>query len=381
MPAALFESLESRRLLAASAVLADGVLTVTGTEGRDVIEAYQIQKELLYRIFDSSQGGGGAVADGTSDYVRVGVNGEFLGDFDYALVKRLKVNALGGSDTVALDKLTPGTLHADTQFERTTLLGGLILPSTIEGSAGNDTLYGGGGADVLIGGSGDDVLIGGKGFDMVSGGAGRDKLYGNEGNDTLEGGAGNDGLSPGAGLDQVSGGTGTDTADYGYATTPVIIDLGNVDRTDAGRVPRFLPVGGAEVGLSPRPVFTYPLLPEGDSGAVDHDAIAADVENAIGGAGSDLIYGNDSDNYLMGGAGDDSIWGGQGADALYGEAGNDTLYGYDNPNNGFFSIFGQPVPGTDRLQGGGGHDAAVADRFDSVAKVSDLEVLQGIGPS
>ena len=380
MPAARFESLESRRLLAASAVLADGVLTVTGTEGRDVIELYQIRKQPLFTIFDRAAGGGSAVADAPSDFVRVGVSGEFLGDFDYALVKGLKVNALGGSDAVALDKLTPGTLHADTRFEQATLLGGLKLPSTVEGGAGNDTLYGGGGADVLVGGAGEDVLIGGKGSDLVSGGAGRDKLYGNEGNDTLEGGSGNDGLSPGAGGDVVSGGTGTDTADYGYATDAVIIDLGRVDRTGGGTVPEFIAVPG--VGLSGRAVLTYPLAPNGRDGGVDDDAIAADVENAIGGAGSDLIYGNDSDNVLVGGAGDDSIWGGQGLDALYGGAGSDVLYAFDNNSPGYFSVgVNRPQPGTDRVHGGGGRDRAIVDLFDSTEKIDSLELLRGTGPS
>lgn len=59
------------------------------------------------------------------------------------------------------------------------------------------------------------------------------------------------------------------------------------------------------------------------------------IENAIGGAGSDTILGNDVANYLRGGAGDDVIEGhggndrldgGTGADVMRGGAGNDTFY-------------------------------------------------------
>ena len=51
------------------------------------------------------------------------------------------------------------------------------------------------------------------------------------------------------------------------------------------------------------------------------------IENAVGGAGSDQITGNDQNNRLDGGAGDDTLNGGNGDDVLIGGAGNDTLDG------------------------------------------------------
>src|SRR4051794_23113812 len=52
-------------------------------------------------------------------------------------------------------------------------------------------------------------------------------------------------------------------------------------------------------------------------------------DNADGGAGNDIIYGNMADNTLRGGSGDDAISGGSGNDTLEGGTGHDALYGDD----------------------------------------------------
>lgn len=56
-------------------------------------------------------------------------------------------------------------------------------------------------------------------------------------------------------------------------------------------------------------------------------SIAANVtiENAIGGAGNDVLVGNGADNDLYGGAGNDVLFGGHGADRLWGGSGSDTF--------------------------------------------------------
>jgi hypothetical protein len=68
------------------------------------------------------------------------------------------------------------------------------------------------------------------------------------------------------------------------------------------------------------------------------------IENALGGAGNDLIVGNGAGNVIDGGAGNDMIDGGSGNDKLLGGAGNDKLAG---------------GAGNDRLEGGDGLDTAV----------------------
>lgn len=56
-------------------------------------------------------------------------------------------------------------------------------------------------------------------------------------------------------------------------------------------------------------------------------AFGAQIENARGGRGSDIISGNAGKNRLEGGDGDDSILGQDGNDVLFGGNGNDTLLG------------------------------------------------------
>ena len=64
------------------------------------------------------------------------------------------------------------------------------------------------------------------------------------------------------------------------------------------------------------------------------------IENAVGGAGSDQITGNDQNNRLDGGAGADTLNGGNGDDVLIGGAGNDTIDGgVGNDQVNFAGVF------------------------------------------
>ncbi len=58
-------------------------------------------------------------------------------------------------------------------------------------------------------------------------------------------------------------------------------------------------------------------------------ALGTVIENAIGGAGSDTIRGNEADNVLTGNGGDDALYGFGGNDTLVGGAGNDRIDGGD----------------------------------------------------
>ena len=95
----------------------------------------------------------------------------------------------------------------------------------------------------------------------------------------------------------------------------------------------------------------------------DNIAIAygVTIENAVGGAGDDVITGNSVDNNLVGGNGNDSISGGAGADTLKGNNGVDTLFG----GNGIDLLEGGN--GDDVLNGGAGNDRLLggngADKF------------------
>jgi serralysin len=83
-------------------------------------------------------------------------------------------------------------------------------------------------------------------------------------------------------------------------------------------------------------------------------AQGAQIENAVGGIGADVIHGNAGDNKLFGGAGADTIDGGSGgSNYLRGEDGNDSLVGGAD----FDDINGNR--GNDVARGGGGRDWVV----------------------
>ena len=94
-------------------------------------------------------------------------------------------------------------------------------------------------------------------------------------------------------------------------------------------------------------------------------AIGTNIEDAIGGYGSDSITGNDLNNSLNGGLGDDTIYGGAGDDTIYGSEGNSYLRG-DSGNDviqgslGFDDINGNM--GNDTCYGGDGNDWVVGGK-------------------
>jgi Ca2+-binding RTX toxin-like protein len=169
----MFETLENRRLLAAT--LSGGVLTVTGTEGNDIIE---VQKRS------------------ESGQLKLELNGT---ETRYALsdVQKIVIDGLGGDDFI----------------EYSGRRGGLNIPGVINGGAGNDTLQGGPANDTIDGGDGNDRIEGKGGNDVLSGGNGDDFIQGGAGDDSVNGGNGDDDVLGGKGHDRCKGGRGNDDFD------------------------------------------------------------------------------------------------------------------------------------------------------------------------
>lgn len=149
-----------------------------------------------------------------------------------------------------------------------------------------------------------DVLFGTAGNDRIQGLAGNDDLYGYDGNDTIEAGAGDDFIVPGAGSDTIDGGLGIDTLDYSSWSGPIRLSFSgySTDTKGFGKVEEY---GSGGVLLS-TDQFSY-------------------IENVVGTAFADLMYGGGGANSLWGGAGNDHINGGNGNDQLFGGAGNDLI--------------------------------------------------------
>jgi len=102
-------------------------------------------------------------------------------------------------------------------------------------------------------------------------------------------------------------------------------------------------------------------------GLIGNVAVAkgANIENAIGGSGSDVIIGNPLNNVLSGGAGVDTINGGAGADTINGGSGFNFLRGDEGADSiqggdGFDDANGNM--GNDTIHGGTGDDYSVGGK-------------------
>jgi Ca2+-binding RTX toxin-like protein len=301
------------------------------------------------------------------------------------------VDGEGGTDRVSYAAL-PGVPHPNLVIELTgggnadVSSGGVTTQmkgvEQIEGGPGNDTLIGSDAADLLAGGEGNDrlqglgaadTLDGGPGIDTVSyaeapgavavdlgtgsggtagaidalssfeaviGSAGTDTVTGTAaaesfdlgpGDDVVFAGAGNDGVLGGPGNDVMRGGPGADTLN-GEAGSDTVL----YDERSAGE-----------------PV-TVTLASVGDDGAPGENDSLLSIEAVSGGAGNDVLSGDDGPNTLNGNGGNDSIAGLDGPDVLHGGEGRDIVSG---------------DLGSDALFGDGGDDSLLA--FDNIADTLD----------
>ena len=120
---------------AQTATLAGGVLTISGTVGRDQINVQSVSGNVVVKWRESQS------------------------SFPLTSVTRIVAQLGSGDDS----------------FEATNC----VVPCVVNGARGNDFILGGDRADVLSGGLGDDFIIGGKG---------PDRLFGDENSDLLVGG-------------------------------------------------------------------------------------------------------------------------------------------------------------------------------------------------
>ena len=157
---------------------------------------------------------------------------------------------------------------------------------------------------------------------------------GNTGVNTLAGGAGDDLLAGGAGADRLDGGVGFNWADYSASSAAVDVKLAS---------------SGAQTG--------------GDA----QGDILANIENVIGSAHDDFLYGTDEANTMFGGdgvdelrgyGGDDYFSGGNGDDILSGGFGSDWVL-YDTASEGVWVD----------LAGGTGGITNEFDSYDSIENV------------
>jgi|GEM_PF-1319222 len=168
-----------------------------------------------------------------------------------------------------------------------------IVPTTLNGTHGNDRLTGTDGVDIIDGidgkdriyaGAGDDIVHMGNGnWGMADGGEGNDTIFGGDGADTIFGRDGDDYIDGGAQMDKLFGGAGNDTLIGGSGRDYLYGEAGN----------DILRASDQE----------YNTLDGGEGN-----------DQLFGGASRDYLFGGDGNDILRGGGGKDDLTGGEGAD-------------------------------------------------------------------
>src|SRR5262245_43063831 len=155
------------------AVVANGTLTVAGTDNADAI---------ALRLKAGSPG---------TIQVDAGDDGTAEFEFDRGTFDKIHVVANGGNDLIRIDQVN-GAFADET--------------ATLDGGAGDDIIQGGDGAETLLGGDSRDTIDGNKGNDQADLGADDDSFRWDPGDnsDTIEGRDGSDTLVfNGANVDEV----------------------------------------------------------------------------------------------------------------------------------------------------------------------------------
>jgi Ca2+-binding RTX toxin-like protein len=180
------ESLERRTHLSAS-LGPGGLLSVTGTDGNDVILVGVGSRypDLVIRQDPPDMRGGlrtlgvnGVIARFRRQpperlrerFYEVQLNGE-VRRFDAGRVRRIVIRTGGGDDSVGL--------NGDSECVAACTIGRLApvrVRAAVMGGDGNDWLVGGSGRDTLIGAGGNDRIHGSVAGDVVDGGDGDDFL-------------------------------------------------------------------------------------------------------------------------------------------------------------------------------------------------------------
>ncbi len=133
----------------AGVTLNNGVLTVLGTAGDDVVNIYDPQRTITV----------------CASFLP----GNHTQTFNLSAISKIVVLMGDGNDVALIDD-------------------DVRVTALIDGGRGNDVLQAGGGDTVLVGGEGNDVISGGKKRDILIGGLGSDILLGRGGQDILIGG-------------------------------------------------------------------------------------------------------------------------------------------------------------------------------------------------
>ncbi|MDD4330542.1 MAG: hypothetical protein PHD79_11350, partial [Aliarcobacter sp.] len=187
----------------------------------------------------------------------------------------------------------------------------------IKGNTQNNTIWAGSGDDTLYGVSGNNILIGGIGSDTFRGGIGDNIIYG----ETYSSSIG----SAGSETDISS----KDLIDFTESGVSIILNLSDSTSINYLSLSSLTLDARTSIGYGKNVIYN--------------------VENVLGGSGSDTLIGSNVANVIDGGANNDIIFGfGGTGNTLIGGAGNDTIMGL----LGGDKIYGGTFDGTTATKSG-----------------------------
>ncbi len=336
-----YHTLEGRRLLAVTASLNGGELTLRGDASGNVVNVLQSGSQLQ-------------------------ITGDTEFTFDASAVSRVTFFGGDGDDQFINQTSIETVASGQNGNDRLTAFG----LARLLGNNGDDILVGGATDDTLLGGDGDDQIFGGDGDDFIVGSDGEDQLFGDGGDDRIMGGFGDDTIRGGDGEDDVVGFHGDDNI-LGGAGNDRLIGQQDNDTID---------------GEEGNDVVRGNLGDDIVNGGEGADRILGDtgVDSVNGGLGDDILFGGPDGDTVFGGGGNDRISGGVGDDELHGQDGDDILRG----NAGNDSLFGggdvdrvDGDDGNDFLRGGLGADVILGDLGDDTIDAAESadRVIGGAG--
>ncbi len=226
--------------------------------------------------------------------------------------------------------------HYDEEWGEYTYYGDYVV-----GGAGDDRIDAGPDMNEISGGLGDDLIVGHDDADTIDGDEDADTIDAGEGFNTVYAGDGPDTVTSGSGDDEIVGGRGDDDLAAGAGDDDVMPMQGH-DSSEGGEGTDLLNVFWESCGSRCYSSHTRDLevdLVAGYANGMGDDAIAG-FEDVWGGAGDDVIYGDDGPNLISaeddqgigdhanvldGRGGDDRLVSGSGGDVITGGEGRDEL--------------------------------------------------------
>jgi Ca2+-binding RTX toxin-like protein len=356
--------------------------------------------------------------------------GEDIDTADYSDKNASVSVTLNGS---SIATVTVGGVAEDSILKIENVIGG-SGDDAITGDALANTFRGGLGADILDGGAGIDTadysdksqsvvltLSGASNALVTVNGSAEDTLrnieniIGGSADDTLTGDSLNNSFQGGAGADTIDGGSGSDTADYRDKSGPMTtilnganasstVFVGGVAEDSIRNIENILAGSGDDsltgdalantldggagndtVDYSGRTGSVLVTLNGGTDARVTIGGSLEDtlrnVENIIGGSGSDTIIGDALVNVLTGGGGGDILKGGLGSDILDGGIGSDTadfsdktasvVVALNGSNNAVATVGGvaeDTLRNIENIFGGAGADTLTGDGLANILR-------------